>query len=353
MKKSIILAVFALLCAFAAFAEETVSATVLQNEMNLWVEKSEGMMEWSKINLNVGETIDAYISGSDEKNNPIALTKRSSWKNAKEGQTLLFTKVRYNEQDYYAISNRIALGLKPAIVLENAATYTSKNFADIRKKGAPEGTVIAVDITDKTSGIYALVKMAYYDDAAYVKREGYIMSSKISTTKDDISAYKLLKQAENEPDEARKSAILNSITQLSISSKMNEMVKNQTENAAKLKDLTPWGIIELPETGPGYRFGIIDYQGKNRDETAPYDIEALEYVNLRSLPGLDGEVICKVRLSRGGLYKMTNETVTIDGVTEHWYYFDSGRGDIETGETEHGWVFGAYVREFYVDGDPW
>ena len=352
MKKSIILAVLVLLCAFAAFAEKTVTATVLQNEMNLWVEKSEGMMEWSKINLNAGETIDAYISGSDEKNNPVALTKRSSWKNAKEGQTLLFTKVRYNEQDYYAISNRIVLGLKPAIVLENAATYTSKNFADIRKKGVPEGTVIAVDITDKTSGVYTLVKMAYYDEKAYVKREGYIMSSKISTTKDDISAYKLLKQAEKEPDEARKSAILNSITQLSISSKMNEMVKNQSEEAEKLKDLTPWGITDLPNQGLNYRFGIIDCKGKDRDHS-PYDIDSLEYVNLRSLPGLDGEVICKLQLARGTLKKMTNETVTIDGVTEHWYYFDSGRGDIETGETEHGWVFGAYVREFYVDGDPW
>lgn len=354
MKKFINLIVFTFLCAFAVFAEKTVTATVLQNEMALWNEKTEGMMEWAKISLNSGETIEAYISAADEKNNPVAVTKRSSWTNAKEGQTLLFTKVSYKGNDYYAISNRIALDLEPAIVLEDAGTYMSKNFADIRKKGVPEGTVIAVDVQDKNSGIFALVKMAYYDEAAYVMREGYIMSRKISTVKDDISAYMLLKQAENESDEARRNAILNSITQLKTSKKLNELLAAQSEQAAKLKDLTPWGLVEIDD------FAILDAQGKNRDFSVPFKDSVFENVNIRSLPGFDGEIVTKLSLERCSFSKRTAEKVTIDGVEDYWYFMEEApvfqyddKGELINTEYKNGWVFGAYLRPWNTEWDPW
>ena len=354
MKNAIIAAALALFCASVAFAEKT-TAVVLQKDMALWSEKSEGMMEYAKLSLDPGETVEAYISGTDGNNKPVAVTKRSAWTNAKEGQTLLFTKVSYKNKDYYAISNRIALGLQPALVLENAGTYVSKNFADIRKKGVAEGTVIAVDLANKGgSGLYTLIKMAYYDESAYVLREGYILSRKISTTKDDISAYKLLKQAENEPDEARRNAILNSIAQLKTSEKINELLAAQSEQAAKLKDLTPWGVVEIDE------FAIIDAQGKNRDFSVPFKDAVFEYVNIRSLPGLDGEIVTKHSLIRCSFSKRTAEKVTIDGVEDYWYFIEEvpvheydANGELINTEYKNGWVFGAYSRPWNQEWDPW
>ncbi len=347
-KKSIISIALVLLCAISAFAEETLRACVLQNEMALWKEKSEGMMEWAKIDLEAGEKIEAFITGKDDDGNPLAVTKRSSWTNAKEGQTLLFAKVKYKKETYYAIANRIAIGYSPAMLLEDAATYSSKNPADIRKKAVKQGTIIGLDITDKTDGAeLSLVKMAYYDEGAYVKREGYVLNRKVTSNKDDISAYALLKQAEKESDQARKEAILSSISQLDTSAEIKALAKSLGEDADKLKDLTNWGIIdvETDENDPDANFCIIDEMGSRRADE-PYNFEDLGNVNLRSLPGLDGEVVGQLKLSRGHYIKKTAKTVTIDGITDHWYYFQNDMGD-------EGWVFGAYLRNFYISHDEY
>lgn len=348
IKKSIISIALVLLCAISAFAEETLRACVLQKDMALWNEKSEGMMEWAKINLEAGEKIDAFISGKDDDGNPIAVTKRSSWTNAKEGQTLLFAKVKYKKETYYAIANRIAIDYNPAMIIEDAATYSSKNPADIRRKGVAQGTIIGLDITDKTDGAdLSLVKMAYYDEDAYVKREGYILNRKVTSNKDDISAFELLKKAEKEEDLTRKEAILSSISQLSTSSEMKAIVNKKIEEPKKLRDLTDWGIIdtEWDANDPDATFRILDEMGSRRTDD-PYDVETLGNVNYRSLPGFDGEVIAQSRLDRGHFIKKTVETVTIDGITEHWYYYQGNSGD-------EGWVFGAYLRDHYVNSDPW
>ena len=351
MKKSIIAGLLTVLIAFSAFAEKTVTATVLQKDMALWNEKSEGMMEWAKISLEPGDTIEAYISGTDENNKPVPETKRSSWTSAKEGQTLSFTKVKYDGKDYYAISNRIAPGKTPALVVEDAGTYMSKNFADIRKKGVTLGTIIAVDTSDTTNNdSFSLISMSYYDEAGYVMRQGYILKSKVSTTKDDISGYNLLMQALSETDEARKTAILNSIKQLDTSSALEKIKVSlvaKEEEVKKLKDLTPWGIEDYED------FCIIEEGAYTRTDDSVYDVEELGYVNARSLPGMDGEVLVQFRLERGSSRRRTIETVTIDGITEHWYEIEFNNPDPDSNESLFAWVFGGYIRHDYINCDPW
>ena len=73
----------------AVFAQKTVPSVALQKGTSLWNKKTEGMMEWAKIDLEAGTELVSYLS-SEEGELPVALTEESSWTTAKNNQTMAF-----------------------------------------------------------------------------------------------------------------------------------------------------------------------------------------------------------------------------------------------------------------------
>ena len=122
----------------------------------------------------------------------------------------------------------------------------------------------------------------------------------------------------------------------------------------QVADPTSYGVVEIDE------FAIIDAQGKNRDFSVPFKDAVFEYVNIRSLPGFDGEIVTKLSLERCSFSKRTAEKVTIDGVEDYWYFMEEApvheyddKGELIHTEYKNGWVFGAYLRPWNQEWDPW
>ena len=317
MKKIAFVFILSLIALCAAFAQETAQAVALQKDTALWNEKEPGMMEWAKKDLEPGTVIEVYLGkrwDSQGRKLPDLIT--SSWTTAKQaGQTLDFAKVNYQGKDYYVIANRVALYLNPGVTTRNAATYLTPNLADVRKTSIPYGTIVAVGKDVKVNGI-DLCEMTYYDENLYRLRVGYIKKENVSTSKDDITAMKLIKQAANLKDEKRKAAMLDSINQLNISS----AVKYLLEEAQKEPE--PEVAIDTVTLDIGDSARVISSDdGSN--------------VNVRTAP-VTGSVVNQ--LSDGTnvtATKRTSDTYDIDGTSNYWYYIDDGNGTV-------GWVFGSY-----------
>ncbi len=302
----------------AVFAQKTVPSVALQKGTSLWNKKTEGMMEWAKIDLEAGTELVSYLS-SEEGELPVALTEESSWTTAKNNQTMAFAKVQYQGKDYYVISNRVALDKQPAVVVQQAATYISSNMADVRKKSLPIGTVVAVA---QESGNDSLIKASYYDEASYRVRHGWIRKNRVSSEKDDISTLKILTQARAEKDPARQKALFKSLEHLEKTSRVKELVQQTQDELAFAADLSSAGTIA-------------------EDKTLLVQTNDQSLLNIRSLPGLDGTVVAKV--SDGTQLQSIEHTVLtqlLDGIEAPWYHVF---GDDSEGKSFDGWIFGGYV----------
>lgn len=338
MKKIVSIFLISLLALCAAFAQETTTAVALQKDTALWNEKEPGMMEWAKKDLDPGTVLEVYLgrdTDSQGRKKPDIVV--SSWTNAKKGQTMNFARVNYQGKDYYVIANRIAAYQKPAVVIRSAATYLTKNLADVRKTALPHGTVIAVGEEVSVQGL-KLYELTFYDENQYRVRIGYIKKEKVSTSKDDITAMKLLKQAENITDENRRFAMLDSISQLSISPSVQELLDKALEefeepeesedDESEMQDMDDMGEESASDKLETVK---LDENGESRMIYTSDDSS----VNLRAAP-VNGNVLKQLPNQSGVMaYERTAATYSMDGNDDYWYYVDDGTGT-------KGWVFGAY-----------
>ena len=327
MKKIASIFLLSMIALCTAFAQETVSAVALQKDTALWNEKEPGMMEWAKKDLEPGTILEVYVgSKRNSQGKKIPDIISSSWTTAtKKGQTLDFIKVKYQGKDYYAISNRVALYQTPAVVTKNAATYLTPNLADVRKTSLSYGTVVAIGEERSVCGI-SLYELSYYDEANYRIRVGYIMKSKVSTAKDDITALKLLKQAIGLTDEKRREAMLDSIYQLSISGAVQDLLDKLNEEPEPEPELEP-------ESEESSGIETVELSEGERDRCIISDDDS--NINVRNAP-VNGSVIGQ--LSDGTpvtAYERTAATYDVGDLNNFWYRIDDGAG------TE-GWVFGSY-----------
>ncbi|MBO5606658.1 MAG: hypothetical protein J5930_02085 [Treponema sp.] len=326
MKKIAIFSFVAFIALSAAAAQKTVQGVALQKNTALWTEKAEGMMEW-KTEIEPGTLLDVYMGTErDSQGNLLPETVTSSWTGAKKkDDTLVFAHVNYQGKDYYAISNRIAVGKSAAIVTKTAATYMSRSPADVRKTALKVGTIIAIGKQASFPGA-EVYEMSYFDEGVYRLRSGYIKCEKVSTSEDDITALKIIKKAMDLKDEKRRNAMLESVNELNPSPTVSEYLSKLIEELEKAGDMLRDGTMEFVAAS-GYR---IIYTADNSN------------VNVRDLPGTKGGSVIS-SLENGTAVCCSEYTVakdTVEGITESWYYVASLTA---TGEEVGGWIFGGFT----------
>jgi len=316
VKKILIATPIFLSCVYAAFAK-TVPAIALQNGTALWTQKSEGMMEWAKIDLDAGTELNLYEESE----------KESSWTNAKNGQTLIFAKVNYQKKDYYVIANRVSANEKAAIVIKDCASYVSSNPADVRKKALSTGTVVSVG--KKLNDKLGLIELSYYDESVYRIRKGYIKESKISTNRDDIDALKILKQALEAKDQNRRNALVQSISHLKTSDAVQNLIDERLSAQEESNDFLSEGTLPCVEA-PEERI-VFTADGSK--------------VNVRDIPGSQANGNVVAQLENGTSILCDSYTVkqeTIEGITSYWYQISFTDKE---GTEQKGWIFGGFTKK--------
>ena len=314
MKKYILCGLISALFTYS-LCNATTPAVALQKDTALWNQKSAGMMEWAKLDLEPGTEVELYENSELE----------SSWTSAKDGQTLTFAKVKYQKKDYYVIANRIAPDKKAAVVVQEAATYLSRNLADVRKTSLPVGTVIAIGkSSENLQGNF--FEVSYYDQSAYRIRNGYVRATKISDKRDDIDALKILAQAKSATDANMQTALFQSLKHLKTSTAVQELIEAAQEELNK-PDISESEIMDFAQAS------ACQIYAPNSDN-----------IRLRSVPGTKGDVLASLEAgTEGRTLRRTVETETIDGTEDSWFFCEFTAGT----ETVSGWVFGAYLL---IDG---
>ena len=326
MKKYIVSISLALLTAAAVSAQSTVKAVALQKDTNLWTLKSEGMMEYAKKDIIPGTVVNAWVTDKKDSNGKaLPETVQAVWTTAKKDQKpMSFTRITYQDKEYYVFTNRIAAHQNAAVVISEAATYLNPNLADVRKTSLKPGTIVALG--DKTSvfGV-TLQEVSYYDEAAYRKRIGYIKASKVSTSSDDIQAMKIIKQAIAIKDASRREAMLDGVKRIKPSKNVIAYMEAQLEALEESGNMLSQGV-EYFTAASGYRTVSTNDNSK---------------INVRDTPGTQGGTVT-MQLENGTKIICDSYTVkkdTIEGITDSWYYV-SNTGD---GTPVNGWIFGGFT----------
>lgn len=321
MKKIASIFLISIIALAAAFAQETATAVALQKDTALWNEKEPGTMEWAKKDLEPGTVLEVYLgSETDSQGRKRPDVISSEWSTGKKGQKLNFVRANYQGKDYYVIANRVALYQSPAVVTRDAATYLTKNLADVRKTSLKNGTIIAVGEEVSVQGL-KLLELSFYDEAQYRIRIGYIKKEKISTKKDDITAMKLLKQAADITDAKRRTAMLDSIGQLSISPSVQDLLDKALEEPEE----------EEPEV-EAYNGEIVTLAEDEQNRLIKTDDGS--NLNVRDAPNgnVIGQLSCNSTVTAT---ERTAEAFTSGDLTDYWYHVADSSGT-------SGWVFGAY-----------
>ncbi len=325
MNRKILLTIFlCLITACVAFADSKQKGIALQKDCSLWTKKSEGMMEYA-LTIEPGTEIEVYM----ENGKPVS--EKATWTTSKDKSNLLFVKCAYKDTDYYIIQNRFAYGesISTGVVYADCAAYNSPNLADVRAKKVSAMTLIVIDKTFKEIPAlllygdqdYYFYRVYWFDENAYSVRRGFMLSSKFSTTRDDVTAARIAKAALAESDEAKRSELLLNIGELEISYTMLLAVDAMFEEKPEVDDLSSYG----------------EYWHGNKKFTIVSDDGSA--INVRDKPGINagGNVIAQLHhgdvvISEGG--NMALEF--IDGMGAHWMHITS---------PVDGWIFGAYASE--------
>ncbi|MBP5157546.1 MAG: hypothetical protein ILP18_06725 [Treponema sp.] len=223
MKKNAVLLGMLLAAGFAAFAE-SVPGVFLQEGGWLWTEQKDGIMSAS-VKMSEGTAITVETSGeTDASGNPVAKIKEAEYDGSK-GKTLTFAQVKYDGKSYWAISNRFIMQKKPAVLLEDCAMYNTKSLADVVNAHLDAGSVVATGSTVTATGDIDITEVSYFSERQYAVRTVYVKSSKISSSLDDITAFKILGNIAKTSDLDKKQALFESAEALNLSPKVRAAVQ--------------------------------------------------------------------------------------------------------------------------------
>lgn len=313
-----------LLSVCAAFAASKQKGIALQKDCSLWTKKSAGLMEYA-LTIEPGTEIDVYVE------NDKLVSEKATWTTSKDKTELVFVKCVYKNTDYYIIQNRFAYGrnISAAVVYTDSAAYNSANLADVRAKKIDGLTIIAVDddfipipslrsVYDEDS---TFCRVYWFDENAYTVRRGFMLDTKFSVDRDDITASRVVKAALATSDSSKRSELLSNISELNVSYQMNEAIEGVFEDKSNDGDLSSYGEYWHGDE----KFTIVSDDGSA--------------INVRDKPGINagGNVIAQLHhgdvvISEGG--NMAIEY--IDGIGAHWMHITS---------PVDGWIFGAYASE--------
>lgn len=163
----------------------------------LWFENSKGNLEASKsLMLSKGQALFAYPT-DDGSESEEAFEKKMIIQSNKKSYS--FIKVRYDDNDYWVLSNAMALNTTPVVVITQAIKYTDPDLDAVTSTKIPEGTIVALhsDYSSNPENDQEYVKItARVNDKNH--REIYLKKETVSDKPDDVVAARILKKISSE-----------------------------------------------------------------------------------------------------------------------------------------------------------
>ena len=243
-----------------------------------------------------------------------------------------FFKVKYNKNTYYVQESDAEPCDSASVIQEDTLLFSRPTLSAFRNAMLETGTLVVVDNSDTVTEFNnKFVKITFYDTNDGIKRSRYVNTDAISTSDKDVKAVIILEKARKTENEDLKKELLDNAASMKTTALISDYIKKQTAKILNISSFSDDSIVTLDEAWTGY---IYTSDGSK--------------VNVRSLPGTAGDVVGQFNSEDYPtvLVSMkTEETDTIDGTTNYWYYvqeYDIEENEVISGGIE-GWIFGGFV----------
>ncbi len=189
IKKFFLNIVFVLLAASQlAFAQEagdapvenTVPGIMMQDLGSLWVQNQNGVMIWAA-NVKRGERLEIYLTDQVDAFGNLLEDKKTAWR-VSNGESAKndFVRVRYNNTDYWAISNRVSKAFKTGKISTACAVYRSSDLSDVRINSLAAGTLVCIGQSFPVTAKINLTEVTFFDAPSYSTVTAYVLSEKVT-----------------------------------------------------------------------------------------------------------------------------------------------------------------------------
>ena len=214
-----------------------IPGVMLWDEASFWYEKPDGKMYW-KLTVDYGTAFECYPKESSSSTNSLVESKNAIRviTSTKEEATKEFTKIRYQNNDYWVQTAIIAINAIPAVVVkDNTYIYKAAEIDKITKDQLSLGTVIALYEEEAINGFSKISARP----ATKLYEEVFIKEDKLSNNPDDIRALNMVKLIKNTKEKAMQLELLDNTKNLNISPEIQEVldsVEDSLVNGASLSN---------------------------------------------------------------------------------------------------------------------
>jgi len=159
---------------------QTEPGIMMQDIGALWVQNQNGIMIWAA-NVKRGERMEIYLTDQIDAYGNLLEDKKTAWRVSNgESAKNEFVRVRYNNTDYWVISNRLSKAFKTGRIATACAVYRSLDLSDVRINSLPEGTLVCIGqdfpVTEKIN----FTEVTFFDSYSYSTVTAYVLSEKVS-----------------------------------------------------------------------------------------------------------------------------------------------------------------------------
>lgn len=202
--------------------KKMIPGVMLWDEATFWTEKDDHKMYW-KLTVDYATSFECYPSLSDDSS--LVESKKSIRviSSTKEEAEKEFTKIKYQNTDYWVQTSIIAINAVPAMILkDNTFIYNKPDIEKITSEKLPVGTIIALSKDEPINGfnkISARIGEKLYDEV-------YIKVDKVSENMADIKALSLIEKINNSDDKAIQLELLENVKTLNVSPEVNDIISD-------------------------------------------------------------------------------------------------------------------------------
>ena len=198
-----------------------VDCVLIYDEGSLWYVNAAGELDWYTTISN-GAALKAYPASSDSLSDTVESRKlvRSGKKEALE-----YTKVRFNENDYWIQSVLLVNNALPRLVTkENVIIYSLADITGATSDIVDAGTIVAFsgEEEDPELGV-KFSKISYHTEKRNF-RNVYVKSENLSEQADDVIASRILAKIASTENEVIKQELLENTELLTLSPEVAAMV---------------------------------------------------------------------------------------------------------------------------------
>ena len=160
--------------------ENTVPGIMMQDLGSLWVQNQNGVMIWAA-NVKRGERLEIYLTDQVDAFGNLLEDKKTAWR-VSNGESAKndFVRVRYNNTDYWAISNRVSKAFKTGKISTACAVYRSSDLSDVRINSLAAGTLVCIGQSFPVTAKINLTEVTFFDAPSYSTVTAYVLSEKVT-----------------------------------------------------------------------------------------------------------------------------------------------------------------------------